>query len=68
MPHDPNTKVKDILKRKKGSIKYAPLEPGAPSWEEIEELTWADIEERARQGLPGYRTIKKLLSDTRFDK
>jgi RHS repeat-associated protein len=60
--------VGEILKGKKGSIKNAPLPPGSPSWDEIEKLTWREIESGAKQGKPGYRTIKKLLSDKRFNK
>gem|GEM_PF-2289589 len=65
---DPGTKVKDILKGKKGSIKNAPLGPGAPSWEEVEGMSWGDIEKRAKANISGYKTLKKLLSDKRFDK
>ena len=64
----PETKVSGILKGKKGSIKNAPLPLGSPSWEEIQGLTWAEIEEGVRQGKPGYRTIRKLLTDKRFDR
>lgn len=31
-------------------------------------MTWAEIEAGAKAGLPGYATIRKLLSDSRFDK
>jgi hypothetical protein len=68
MPVDPKTPVRDLLKRKKASIKQAPLEKGAPSWDVIETLLWRDIEHGAVQGLPGYRTIRKLLMDSRFDR
>jgi len=68
MPNDPDAKVSDILKDKKASIKNAPLEQGAPGWDEIQTLTWQEIEEGARQGKPGYRTIRKLLTDSRFNK
>lgn len=67
-PIDPQTKVSDILKSKKGSIKHAPLEKGAPSWEEIQDLIWAEIEKGAERGRPGYRTIRKLLTDSRFNR
>ena len=60
--------VRDILKGKKASITNAPLEPGSPSWREIESLTWEEIELGAKAGVPGFRTIKKLLGDKRFDK
>jgi hypothetical protein len=32
------------------------------------DLTWEQAEENARKGLPGYRTIHKLLKRRRFDK
>lgn len=68
MPPSPNERVGDILKRKKASIRNAPLETGSPSWDELQEMTWEDIERGAREGKPGFRTIRKLLTDRRFDK
>ena len=61
-------RVRDILKRKRGGIRQAPLEPGSPSWDEILELTWEQIVARADADEPGYRTIKKLLSGGRFNR
>jgi hypothetical protein len=52
--------VKDILKSRKGSIKDAELPEGSPSW--------VDIVKGAQKNLPGYKTIKKLLTDSRFKK
>ena len=60
--------VADILKRKKGSIKDAPLPKGSPSWKEIQGLTQQEINQGAAENRPGYRTIKKLLTDRRFNK
>jgi hypothetical protein len=60
--------VAEILPYKKASILTARLEAGSPSWKEIETLTWEEINDRAQQSLPGYRTIRKLLSDRRFDR
>ncbi len=60
--------VAEILKDKRGSIKNAPLDPGSPSWDSILEMTWEEIEERADKGEPGFKTIKKLLKERRFDK
>jgi hypothetical protein len=57
-----------MLKDKRGSIKNAELDPGSPSWDDIMDLTLKEIEDRARQNLPGYKTIKKLLTERRFDK
>jgi hypothetical protein len=68
MKYDPSTKISDILKTKRGSIKNAPLEQGSPSWDDVQEMTWGDIEDGVNRGLPGYRTIRKLLTDSRFDK
>ncbi|MDP9372994.1 MAG: hypothetical protein M3Q65_11205 [Chloroflexota bacterium] len=64
----PEERVRDILKRKKGSIKNAPLGQRAPSWDEVLDLTWQQVEAGARENKPGYRTIRKLLSDSRFDR
>lgn len=61
-------KVEEILKQKKGSIREAPLEPGSPSWDQILNMTWEEIDAAAKSNTPGYKTIRKLLSDTRFDK
>ncbi len=66
--NDADETVSQILRRKKASIKNAELEEGAPSWEEILDLPFTEIERGARRGLPGYRTIRKLLTDRRFDR
>jgi hypothetical protein len=63
-----NTRVTEILKTRKSQIKRAPLPPGAPSWDEIAELTWGDIVEGARQNRPGFRTIRKLLTDKEYER
>lgn len=60
--------VGNALKGKKGSIKNAPLPAGAPSWGEIKDLPLAEIDRRAKAGKPGYKAIKKLLTDKRFNK
>lgn len=67
MPGDAET-VGDILKRKRGAIRQAPLEPGSPSWDDIRGLSWGEVVRRAEADEPGFRTIKKLLGDRRFDK
>ncbi len=61
-------KIRDILKGKKGSIKQAELPPGSPSWDDPLDKTWEDIEKGANERKPGYDTIRKLLSDRRFNK
>lgn len=65
---DPETKVSEILKRKLGVIRRAPLPPRSPSWEELAEMTWADIEAGARNRLPGFQTVRKLLTDKEYDR
>lgn len=60
--------VADILKRKKASIRQAALEPGSPSWDEVLDLTWAEIKERARRRMAGYKTLRKLLSDSEYNR
>jgi RHS repeat-associated protein len=65
---NPNDLVRAILKGKKGSIKNAPLDEGAPAWDDILDKPYREIEEGARKNLPGYKTIRKLLTDKRFDK
>jgi len=60
--------VSDILKQKKGNIKQAPLPPGSPSWEEFSEMTWEQIEEGAQANEPGFKVVRKLLTDKRFDR
>ncbi len=60
--------VKKILKNTKGSIRNAPLPEGSPAWDDILNLPFDEIIKRAKRNEPGYRTIKKLLSDGRFDR
>ncbi len=60
--------VAEILLGKKASIKSAALEPGSPSWDEIQTLTWEEITARAKQRQTGYKTIKKLLGSQEYDK
>jgi hypothetical protein len=60
--------VAEILRGKKASIRSAPLEEGSPGWDDILDMTWEDVVDRARRRAKGFRTIRKLLSDNRFDK
>lgn len=60
--------VGEILGGKKGSVKDAPLEPGSPSWSEIGAMMWEEIVAKAEADVPGFKTIKKLLGDKRFDR
>jgi hypothetical protein len=60
--------VAEILARKRGNILKVPLVPGSPSWDDIRHLTWEEVERRARNREPGFRTFRKLLTNKRFDK
>ena len=66
-PHA-GTTVAEILRTKKASIRDAALPAGSPSWDDIMDLTWEEITERAKRRLPGYKTIKKLLGSREYDK
>lgn len=68
MPDHTGKTVREILKWKVGSVRTAPFEEGSPSWDDILDTVWEEIVAKAKANLPGYRTIKKLLSDQRFDK
>jgi hypothetical protein len=65
---DSDLTVAGVLERKKASIKDAPLPTGSPSWEDIRDERMSEIDRRARRNVSGYKTIRKLLSDKRFDK
>ena len=60
--------VRDVLQGKLGSIRRAPLPSGSPSWDDISEMTMSEIRAAAKANQPGYKTILKLLTDSRFDK
>lgn len=66
--NDDDETVEEILKRKKGSIKNAPLGQKSPPWDDILEETWAEIKEKAKRRKPGYKTFRKLLSDPEYNK
>jgi hypothetical protein len=60
--------VRDILESKQASVLSAPLPTGSPAWGDILDLTWENVESAAQAGTIGFKTIRKLLSDSRFDK
>jgi RHS repeat-associated protein len=64
----PDETVKDILKRKKGSIRDAELVKGSPSWDDIMDMTWSEIVRRAAKGERAFRTCRKLLSDSEYNR
>lgn len=61
-------RVSEILTNKKGSIKQAQVPAGSPSCEEFSEMMWEQIERGAEENIPGFRMVRKLLSDRRFDR
>ena len=55
--NDDNETVANILKRKKGSIKQPPLDPGSPSWDDILGETWKSV--KRKRDLPvGYYSVQ----------
>jgi hypothetical protein len=60
--------VRQVLLLKKGSVRSAPLPPGSSSWDDVLDLVWEEIDEAARRNVPGFKTIRKLLADQRFDR
>ena len=60
--------VAHILIQKKGTIKQAPLPKGSPSWEDLSQMTWEQIELGAKENRAGFKIVRKLLTDKRFDK
>ncbi len=60
--------VAEILQRKKASIKQAPLPSGSPDWTSLSAMTWEQIDEGARTNRLGFKAVRKLLTDQRFDK
>ena len=60
--------VVDILKYKKASIKQARLPQGAPDGHAFSQRTWEQVEDGARANRPGFKVVRKLLIDKRFDK
>ena len=60
--------VNEILFRKRASVRNAPLPAGFPGWAAIGDMVWEELVERARRAEPGFREVRKLLSDKRFDK
>ena len=61
-------KVSMILREKKAGVRNAPLPPGCPTWREFESMTWEQIDEGAHDNQPGFKTVRKLLTDRRFDR
>jgi hypothetical protein len=68
MAEDEGKTVREILSAKKASIRDAPLPPGSPPWDDVLDLTWEELTERAKRRVPGYKTIKKLLGAKEYDK
>ena len=66
--YDADTSIEQLLRDKKASIVRAPLPPGSPSWSEVRRMVWGDIEAGARQNPPGFKELRKLLTNRRFEK
>jgi hypothetical protein len=64
----PSPKVSEVLRGKKGSIQRAPLDSGSPSWNDIRDMTMAEVRAAANANVPGFKTMYKLLNDRRFNK
>jgi hypothetical protein len=60
--------VEKILTGKKASVKQVALPKGSPSWDDILGELWEGITRGAKRRHPGYKTIRKLLSDPEYDK
>ena len=60
--------VAEILAGKRGSIRQAPLPRGFPGWDQVISMDWGELVDRARRNEAGFRELRKLLSDKRFDK
>jgi hypothetical protein len=56
------------LEQKKGSIKQAKLPGGSLGWDEFSQMTWEEIEAGAKANKSGFKMVRKLLTDRRFDK
>lgn len=67
---DPNAgkAVAEILQNKRGSINSAPLPRGFPGWEAVANMSWDEVKDRARRREVGFRELRKLLGDRRFNK
>ena len=64
MPHKyARTTVRDILRSKKASVRRA------PNWsDDFLDMTWEELIEAARSRVPHAQSVKKLLTDLRFDR
>lgn len=60
-------KICEILKGKKGSVKNAPMPKGFPGWDKIQNMTWEELEAMLGDS-EVWPTVKKLLTDNRFNK
>jgi hypothetical protein len=60
--------VGEVLRRKKASVRDAPLPGGSRSWDDLWDERLSEVDWKARRNVLGYKTIRKILSDRRFDK
>ena len=60
--------VRQILESKKSSVKTAPLPAGSPTWAALNPMFWEEVDAAAKDNVAGFKTVRKLLTDRRFDK
>jgi len=63
-----NQTVNQVMKNRLGSIRRAPLPKGSPSLNDIGDMTMEQVQAAAKSNEPGFKTILKLLNDSRFSK
>ncbi len=61
-------KIAEILAYKKGSVKQAQLPEGSLDWNTFCMMTWEQLAVGARENRTGFKVVRKLLTDKRFDK
>ncbi len=59
--------IRNILKRKRACIKNAPLPEGSPSWEDLLDKTWEEVENMLKNS-EAWKTIRKLLTKQEYNK
>lgn len=47
--------VREILRHKRARIKNAALDTGSPAWDDILDLAWEEIVNRAKKRVRGFR-------------
>lgn len=55
--------VAEILRLKRAAILRARLEHGSPSWDDIMDMSWEEVEENHKRRKSGFKTFHKLLKE-----